>query len=388
MNKHRFNIFPEMSPDEYNRLKDDIKNNGYDGKQPIYLYEGDILDGWNRYLACIDLDVLPPYKDFIGNNLEAVEFVMRTNKRRNLTSSQWAAIAVEAQDFIKLIEEEVESARRKKQAETQKEDQKRRKIERQRLEGVIEDLKDKIETIVDEEITPIMEFIPRQGSEKSTKSAEIIAEQFNTNEKYIREASKLKDKAPEKFEQVKRGEITLSSVKKDLKNNISVSDHNNSSKDEWYTPEYIIESAKLVMGKIDLDPASSAKANETVKAEFYMSKEKGGLDKTWFGNIWLNPPFSQPVLYQFIKALIDKRNEYNQAMVLVNMSTEIVALHEMLAICSVVCLFKGRVKFFNPDGNTGEPMRGVMILYFGDKINPFIQEFKKYGTCLSSFSQE
>lgn len=43
---------------------------------------------------------------------------MRTNKRRNLTSSQWAAVAVEADEIIAAIKAKVEGERRKKQAAT------------------------------------------------------------------------------------------------------------------------------------------------------------------------------------------------------------------------------------------------------------------------------
>ena len=40
----------------------------------------------------------------------------RTNKRRNLTSSQWAAVAVEADEIIAAIKARVEEERRKKQS--------------------------------------------------------------------------------------------------------------------------------------------------------------------------------------------------------------------------------------------------------------------------------
>ena len=58
---------------------------------------------------------------------------------------------------------------------------------------------------------------------------------------------------------------------------------NNSGENEWYTPECYIESAKKVMGNIDLDPASSEIANQTVNANLFYSQEEDGLSKEWFG---------------------------------------------------------------------------------------------------------
>ena len=44
--------------------------------------------------------------------------------------------------------------------------------------------------------------------------------------------------------------------------------------DEWYTPAWIINAARRVLGTIDLDPASSAIANQTVQAtNYYTSLE-------------------------------------------------------------------------------------------------------------------
>ena len=54
-----------------------------------------------------------------GGDAAAIQFTVRTNKRRNLTSSQWAAVAVEADEIIAAIKAKVEEERRKKQAATQ-----------------------------------------------------------------------------------------------------------------------------------------------------------------------------------------------------------------------------------------------------------------------------
>jgi hypothetical protein len=120
MKKHKFNIFPEAKAEDYARLLDDIRANGFDPKQPVTLYESEVLDGWNRTKACAEIGIQPPTVAFTGTDADAIAFVMRTNKRRNLSPAQWACIAQEAEDLLAAIAEKVENERREKQAEAQK----------------------------------------------------------------------------------------------------------------------------------------------------------------------------------------------------------------------------------------------------------------------------
>jgi hypothetical protein len=63
---------------------------------------------------------------------------------------------------------------------------------------------------------------------------------------------------------------------------------------EWYTPPKYLDLVRQVFGgKIDLDPASSELAQETVQATAYFTKDDDGLTKDWFGDVFLNPPFAQ-----------------------------------------------------------------------------------------------
>src|SRR5687767_5219509 len=62
---------------------------------------------------------------------------------------------------------------------------------------------------------------------------------------------------------------------------------------EYYTPEFIIEAARRVMGAIDLDPASSKEANKRVKAARYFTKKDNGLSHLWYGRVFMNHPFSK-----------------------------------------------------------------------------------------------
>jgi ParB family chromosome partitioning protein len=154
----------------------------------------------------------------------------------------------------------------------------------------------------------------------------------------------------------------------------------NSGNNEWYTPNYIIDAARKTMGSIDLDPASSAIANQTVMAKKYYTKEDDGLKQRWFGNIWLNPPYSRSLISQFSSAVINRRHEYDQAIVLVNNATETRWFQYLLRYCTAYCIFNGRIKFLGSDGKIGgSSMQGQIILYYGTNLQKFEDNFSTFG---------
>lgn len=57
---------------------------------------------------------------------------------------------------------------------------------------------------------------------------------------------------------------------------------------EFFTPSPIIEAARLTLGRIDLDPASSVIANEHVGATRFFTKEDDGLSLDWPEVVWFN----------------------------------------------------------------------------------------------------
>lgn len=80
------NIFPMMSATEFESLKTDIESNGL--LEPIWQYEGKIIDGRNRYQACVELGIKPHFREWDGiGSLTA--FVVSLNlHRRHLDESQ------------------------------------------------------------------------------------------------------------------------------------------------------------------------------------------------------------------------------------------------------------------------------------------------------------
>jgi ParB family chromosome partitioning protein len=159
----------------------------------------------------------------------------------------------------------------------------------------------------------------------------------------------------------------------------------NTGENEWYTPWIYVQAAREVMGTIDTDPASSETANGIVKAKQYFTIEDDGRQQTWVGNIWMNPPYSQPLVTEFCALLVEKlkNREIKQACVLVNNATETNFYQNMMGECQAVCFIKGRVKFIDQNGeSTGAPLQGQTILYFGEGYQKFAKVFSQFGVVL------
>jgi ParB family chromosome partitioning protein len=154
---------------------------------------------------------------------------------------------------------------------------------------------------------------------------------------------------------------------------------------EWYTPHDIVESARMVMGEIDCDPASSDKANETIKAKTFYTIKENGLEQSWSGNVWMNPPYAQPLVAEFSEAVSSKyeSGEIKSACILVNNATETAWFQRMLSICSAVCFLTGRVKFIDEQGEaSGAPLQGQAVIYLGKNVGGFHSAFSGQGIVL------
>jgi phage N-6-adenine-methyltransferase len=150
---------------------------------------------------------------------------------------------------------------------------------------------------------------------------------------------------------------------------------------EWFTPQRYVDAARQVLGTIDLDPASTTAANAVVQATTFYTKEMDGLRLDWRGTVWLNPPFTKPLIEPFLQRLVEAHltGAVPAAVVLVNNATETRWFHVVAEASDAVCFPQGRIAFWHPDKGHGPPLQGQACLYLGPDVRAFRQAFTDLG---------
>jgi hypothetical protein len=183
------------------------------------------------------------------------------------------------------------------------------------------------------------------------------------------------------FTQLSTNTHPVKSSAKPVNNSILI--NQTSGEFEYYSPQDIVDAARRVMGCIDLDPASSAIANQIVRAKRFYTIEDDGLTQKWYGNVWMNHPFSRANNPKWIDRL---RVEY-----------EIGDVSQACCICFAatsenwfqplydypLCFLSPRTNYYLPDGTLKEDVtKGSVVTYLGTNILGFITEFQSFGSVM------
>ncbi len=156
-----------------------IRQNGL--LEPILLCEGMVLDGRNREQACKLAQVAPRFEQWNGRGGSPILFVLSKNlHRRHLTTSERGAIAAEAALLLR--------------AETKK------------TQGYRRDLIEKTNSST----------LPQKG-DTSGRAAKLAAKTLKVGQRLVEDALYVKRHAPEEFERIKRGEVTVGEARRRLK---------------------------------------------------------------------------------------------------------------------------------------------------------------------------
>lgn len=212
-----------------------------------------------------------------------------------------------------------------------------------------------------------------------------IASSLNWSPAKVAQAEVVRKEAPEIWNIVKQGDLTIGGAYREIKKEVKEQETKahvslNSGDNEWYTPEKYINAAIIVMGYIDLDPASTELANSIVRAKKYYTAEENGLNFQWHGKVWMNPPYDRKLISDFTDKLLSHylHGDITEAMVLINNATETKNFQRISKHSSGLCLIDSRVKFWHPR-KISAPLQGQVILYLGNKYALFRKNFEQFG---------
>jgi hypothetical protein len=157
-----------------------------------------------------------------------------------------------------------------------------------------------------------------------------------------------------------------------------------SESNEWYTPDAYIEASRKVLGGIDLDPASSRKANKTIKARRIFTADENGLTRAWAGRVWLNPPYGG-LSGPFAEKLITEyeANRVTAAILLINAHATDTDWFQAL-FNYLLCFTDHRIDFSPADNQrASSSTHGSVFVYFGAAHQLFVREFAQFGAIVA-----
>jgi hypothetical protein len=149
---------------------------------------------------------------------------------------------------------------------------------------------------------------------------------------------------------------------------------------EWYSPEWLIDAARYALGgAIDLDPASSDKANLAVRAARYYCREHNGLNRPWSGRVYCNPPHGREHNRAWLRKAADAAPGC-KAMVYLCPAAANALWFQPAWESDAQAWFRGRPSFALNGTTRDEPRNDYVLLYWGPCVGRFADVYRDHAT--------
>jgi len=333
-----YQVMPNLMPEEYEALKADIAQQGV--LVPIEVDEdGNILDGHHRVRACKELGIRK-WPRLIRPNLSENEkraYARKLNTlRRHLT-----------------LEQKHELIRQQLRETPEKSDN---------LLATLLGVTDKTIRSVREDMEATSEFpklarlVGADGKERPRqmereRSTIVLEENSFTTPNYHTEQLPL----------------------------TTLAVHFSSTSIGWYTPVHIVKRIVRVLDTIDLDPCSNSHTNPIIPAINHYTAEDDGLNRSWKGRIYMNPPYGRDIGQWIDKLCHEWRiRAVTAALALVPARTDTTWFRQLRDF--PVCFLNGRLKFNDQENSAPFPSA---VFYLGRRLNHFVITFSDVGDIYS-----
>lgn len=170
------------------------------------------------------------------------------------------------------------------------------------------------------------------------------------------------------------GKVTAGHVERTIKASPHAV-HFSSETPEWYTPQSIIERVLRVFRVISLDPCSNSTTHPNVPAQAHFTRAENGLSRSWWGNVYMNPPYGDDVA-AWVSYLMDQyaAGEIDAAIALLPARTDTAWFQPLYD--HTLCFIRGRITFVGADN--GAPFPSVVV-YCGMHADLFYSAFRDMG---------
>jgi hypothetical protein len=140
---------------------------------------------------------------------------------------------------------------------------------------------------------------------------------------------------------------------------------------EWLTPPELVKS----LGDFDLDPCTPINP-PFIHAKVNYNKNDNGLNKDWFGRVFLNPPYGKGM-----EIWLEKLKKHGNGIALIFARTETKCFFAHIWDDADAVLFvKGRIKFYNLKGEqAGSPGAPSIFIAYGINNAKSLEESKIEG---------
>jgi len=402
-----YQVMPDLDSEKYERLKEDIANNGIE--YPIILDgEGEIIDGHHRYEAWTDLgrdpDELPTrvvddtsednyhraYRANLlrrdlsdGTKREVVKQYLLEHPDRVAEDTQ-EAIAEDLGVSQGLIAQIVDDVGVKNITPNKLTTDEKREQVRTYVEDKPDASNREVAREVDCDVTHVTvgNWRDKWEIQEPTSDLDTFADS--------------KSKAGDVFDvSGRKPGGTVDSGVTDSSNRVDTTDENDpevdddddehtvvdaatkQETDEWSSPRELVEPLNDAIDGFDLDPCSGAEQSPFADATFTESDD--GLSQDWFGDVWVNPPYSEMADWTEKAAAEVKRGNVDSVVYLCKGDSSTEWWQAGAEQTAAICAIDHRLKF--GDGENSAPFASH-IFVFGDIDDDVRNELTNHGLLL------
>jgi hypothetical protein len=153
--------------------------------------------------------------------------------------------------------------------------------------------------------------------------------------------------------------------------------------DEYCTPEVYVVAARTVLdGRIELDPASNAFAQNVVRADRFYTKHDSGLEVPWGARtLWLNPPYSRRLISEFAAKLVAERHakHFDAGIALTNCDPSTAWWQALAKLSDAMCSPDHRIGFELAGKRIPQNLYAQTFFYYGPRVRAFFDAFSPFG---------